>query len=120
MDACVHIWHFSQSPEAAAAARIKAAEANGADEQPADGPELVEFSCGGYMSKVSGTVFNSAGTMLATLGGTQCTVWDFSGPSGPAGTIPVVGLGHTKNLTCQVGSAVVDTALRKACSLSHE
>lgn len=105
MDSVVHIWHFQASPEAAAAARMKAAEGSGEDSSSAqqEQQELVEFSCGGYASKVTGTVFSGDHTMLATLGGTQCIVWDFTGPNGPAGSIPVVGLGHTKTLTCQVG-----------------
>jgi hypothetical protein len=49
-------------------------------------------------------LFNDSNTMLATTGGTQCTVWDFTGPDGPAGTLPVVGLGHTKTVTCQVST----------------
>lgn len=112
MDSCVHIWHFTSSPEAAAAARM-AAEGSGEEgstaeqqqqqQQQPGASELIEYSCGGYSSKVTSTVFNGDSTMLATLGGTQCTVWDFTGPQGPAGSIPVVGLGHTKTLTCQVG-----------------
>lgn len=107
MDNCVHIWHFTASPEAAAAARMKAEEARAAGgggeaSDAADRAELIEFSCGGYTAKVSGCVFNGSNTMLATSGGTQSTVWDFKGPQGPAGSIPVVGLGHTKTVTCQV------------------
>lgn len=113
MDACVHIWHFSSSPEAAAAA-----SAAGSSENPAGSggdagsAQIVEFSCGGYMAKVTAAVFNAAGSMLSTLGGTQCTVWDFTGPDGPAGTIPVVGLGHTKAATCQVRGVGVERRIR--------
>ena len=116
MDSCVHIWHFTASPEAAAAARMKAEEAqaaggNEAAGGEADAPgsaELIEFSCGSYSAKVSGTVFNPANTMLATIGGTQSTIWDFTGAQGPAGSIPVVGLGHTKTVTCQVRAHLLD------------
>lgn len=118
MDSCVHIWHFQTSPEVAAAARAMAkasiAEGPGGNapdtSMPDDstseegGSELVEYSCGGYSAKVTSTVFNGDNSMLASLGGTQCTVWDFTGPNGPAGSRPVIGLGHTKTVTCQVQS----------------
>jgi hypothetical protein len=111
MDSCVHIWHFTGSPEAAAAAARTKAESSGKEgstseqqQQQPPGSEIIEYSCGGYSSKVTSTVFNGDHTMLASLGGTQCTVWDFTGPQGPAGSIPVVGLGHTKTVTCQVRS----------------
>jgi hypothetical protein len=113
MDNCVHIWHFESSPEAAAAARIEAeasrdgSSAEGSSKEEQEQPvasELIEYSCGGYQSKVTGTLFNGSNTMLATIGGTQCTVWDFTGPDGPAGSLPVVGLGHTKTVTCQVST----------------
>lgn len=121
MDSCVHIWHFQSSPEAAAAApQLESQEAVGVEEaaaasssssskagqgeQPPGVSELVEYSCGGYESKVISTVFNANSTRLATLGGTRCTVWDFTGPDGPAGSLPVIGLGHTKTVTCQVRS----------------
>lgn len=129
MDSCVHIWHFQSSPEAAAAARVEAQEAVGVEEaatsssssskagqgeQPPGLSEMVEYSCGGYESKVVSTVFNANSTMLATLGGTRCTVWDFTGPDGPAGSLPVIGLGHTKTVTCQVRSrGVCWTAARR-------
>jgi hypothetical protein len=113
MDSCVHIWNFQTSPEVAAAARAmaKASIAGGPRNSAPDdstseegGSELVEYSCGGYSAKVTSTVFNSDRSMLATLGGTQCIVWDFTGPQGPAGSRPVIGLGHTKTVTCQVQS----------------
>lgn len=116
MDSCVHIWHFQSSPEAAAAARMQAtvnADQGVVDQAaPPSDQELVEYSCGGYTSKVTHIVYNSTATMLATTGGTQCTVWDFKGPQGPAGSTPVVCLGHTKTVTCQVGSCLTpDTQL---------
>jgi hypothetical protein len=119
MDSCVHIWHFQSSPDAAATARLKSKEAAGAEdaaagassssragqeEQPPGSSELVEYSCGGYEAKVISTVFNADSTMLATLGGTKSIMWDFTGPDGPAGSLPVIGLGHTKTVTCQVRS----------------
>jgi hypothetical protein len=52
--------------------------------------------------QVNAVDFNMAGTQMASLGGTQNTVWDFTGPDGPGGSVPVVALGHTKNCTCQV------------------
>eukprot|EP00878_Enallax_costatus_P035397 GHUV01039450.1.p1 GENE.GHUV01039450.1~~GHUV01039450.1.p1 ORF type:complete len:110 (+),score=23.14 GHUV01039450.1:160-489(+) len=42
MDSCVHIWQFST-------------------EEGADKTELVEYSCGGYMTKVGQVDFNSEG-----------------------------------------------------------
>lgn len=116
MDSCVHIWHFETSPEVAAAARAMskasiAAEPEGStpnhsrsQQEEEGGSELVEYSCGGYPAKVTSTVFNGDHSILATLGGSQCMVWDFTGPDGPAGSKPVVGLGHTKTITCQVQS----------------
>lgn len=118
MDSCVHIWHFQSSPDAAATARLESKEAAGAEEaaagaassssskagqeeQQPGSSELVEYSCGGYEAKVISTVFNADSTMLATLGGTKSIMWDFTGPDGPAGSLPVVGLGHTKTVTCQ-------------------
>eukprot|EP00878_Enallax_costatus_P018098 GHUV01019041.1.p1 GENE.GHUV01019041.1~~GHUV01019041.1.p1 ORF type:complete len:372 (+),score=94.31 GHUV01019041.1:697-1812(+) len=91
MDSCVHIWQFST-------------------EEGADKTELVEYSCGGYMTKVGQVDFNSEGTALASIGGTQNTVWDFTG-EGPAGSIPVVTLGHTKNCTCQAWQPVAGSKL---------
>lgn len=52
--------------------------------------------------QVNAVDFNQAGTQMASLGGTQNTVWDFTGTDGPGGSVPVVALGHTKNCTCQV------------------
>jgi hypothetical protein len=125
MDSCVHIWHFESSPDVAAAesspdvAAVERAMAKASisaqpegstavdstrQQEVEGGSELVEYSCGGYRAKVTSTVFNGDHSMLATLGGDQCLVWDFTGPEGPAGSKPVVGLGHTKTLTCQVQS----------------
>jgi len=47
--------------------------------------------------------FNHEGRLLASCGGLVNTVWDFSAPQGPAGTMPTICFGHAKTLTCQVG-----------------
>lgn len=83
MDSCVHIWHL----------QIKPGERQ---------LEMVEFSCGGYSSKVTHVDFNREGRLLASAGGSQTTIWDFAG-DGPADSVPLVALGHSKTVTCQVG-----------------
>ncbi|KAF6265937.1 WD40-repeat-containing domain protein [Scenedesmus sp. NREL 46B-D3] len=100
MDSCVHIWKFEQ-PEKQAADNGGEGGAEDDDEDEEEGTKLIEYSCGGYMTKVSAVDFNLAGTHMASLGGTQNTVWDFTGQDGPGGSVPVVALGHSKNCTCQ-------------------
>eukprot|EP00882_Tetradesmus_deserticola_P016038 GHRQ01017106.1.p1 GENE.GHRQ01017106.1~~GHRQ01017106.1.p1 ORF type:complete len:189 (+),score=40.59 GHRQ01017106.1:873-1439(+) len=102
MDACVHIWKLGQPEDKAAGKGVVDGGAEGeGDEEEAEGTKLIEYSCGGYMTKVSAVDFNWEGTQMASSGGTQNTVWDFTGQDGPGGTVPVVALGHSKNCTCQ-------------------
>ncbi len=54
------------------------------------------------MSQVTRVDFSHDGSRLASVAGCQVTIWDFSGKGGPASTIPVVALGHSKAITCQV------------------
>lgn len=114
MDSCVHIWKF-EKPEVKQAGAEGSTEAAGEAEEEEEGTKLSEYSCGGYMTKVNAVDFNQAGTQMASLGGTQNTVWDFTGTDGPGGSVPVVALGHTKNCTCQAwqplpGSELLVTA----------
>ena len=55
----------------------------------ADGQDL---QCGGYARKIAAIVWDASGRFLATAGGDQATIWDFSG-DGPAGSTPVVAMG---------------------------
>jgi WD40 repeat protein len=97
MDSCVHVWRLTVPPEATGAVAA-------VDE---------EYSCGGYAAKVNALEFNAAGVSLASIGGTQGTVWDFSSAEGPAGTVPVVLLGHTKNAAAQAWQASSSASTRQ-------
>eukprot|EP00879_Flechtneria_rotunda_P015874 GHRR01016601.1.p1 GENE.GHRR01016601.1~~GHRR01016601.1.p1 ORF type:complete len:399 (+),score=81.72 GHRR01016601.1:1626-2822(+) len=99
MDSCVHIWKLP--------AFDGSSDARAGD----DKLEVLEYSCGGYMGKVTRVDFNRKGTALASMGGMQNIVWDFTGQNGPAGSIPVVTLGHTKNCTCQAWQLLADSAV---------
>jgi hypothetical protein len=63
---------------------------------------MVQFACGGYDTKVAALAFDSTWLQLASAGGTSMTVWPFDGPTGPAGAIPVVTLGHERPVTVLV------------------
>jgi hypothetical protein len=154
MDASVHIWHFSNDPDALAEAAggeehggdSSAAEVpgnaaaekgaptpaaagegrkgqQGTDAKPGEQQEvssddaassaaasaalgvpttMVQFACGGYETKVVALAFDSTWLQLASAGGTALTVWPFDGPTGPAGAVPVVTLGHERPVTVLV------------------
>lgn len=53
MDSCVHIWKFEQ-PEKQAADNGGEGGAEDDDEDEEEGTKLIEYSCGGYMTKVRG------------------------------------------------------------------
>lgn len=78
-DATVHIWNLTK-----------------------DG-DIQELSCGGYEGKVRHCEFDPSYRWMASTGGNRNVIWDFSG-AGPAGSIPTIGLGHTRTLTCQAWS----------------
>jgi WD40 repeat protein len=128
MDQAVHIWHITRQPAGAAAAAEEASNSgaatnsakgggdDGDDEaQPpvptttVDCPDgskltLVELTCGGYAGKVTRVDFGAAagdgGPLLASCGGHACMIWSFGG-DGPAGTAPMMLLGHSKAVDCQ-------------------
>lgn len=80
-DASLHIFHLAPSEDG-------------------QGVHLSELTCGGYDGKVKHSDFAPNGSpLMASSGGTSCTVWDFS--SSPAGSIPTVTVGHTGGITCQ-------------------
>ena len=58
-----------------------------------------ELQCGGYSSKITGLSWNSSSRYLATSGGNQVTIWDFSG-KGPAGSTPICCIGLSAEVTC--------------------
>jgi hypothetical protein len=54
MDSCVHIWKF-EKPATAAADKDGEGEAAAADgDEAEERTKLIEYSCGGYMTKVQG------------------------------------------------------------------
>jgi hypothetical protein len=57
-----------------------------------------ELQCGGYSSKITGLSWNSSSRYLATSGGNQVTIWDFSG-KGPAGSTPICCIGLSAEVT---------------------
>jgi hypothetical protein len=55
MDSCVHIWKFEKPAKAAAADKDGKGTEGAADSyEEEEGTKLIEYSCGGYMSKVRG------------------------------------------------------------------
>lgn len=115
MDTCINIWRFSppllqpgaggsngsSAPPGAAGTPQQDQQQQHATSQQQP-PEVDEFGCGGFESKVTQMQFDPSGTLLATQGGTQTLVLDFGAAEGPGATPPVVALGHTKTLTCLV------------------
>lgn len=57
-----------------------------------------ELQCGGYSSKITGLSWSSSSRYLATSGGNQVTIWDFSG-KGPAGSTPICCIGLSAEVT---------------------
>jgi hypothetical protein len=41
--------------------------------------------------------------LMASSGGNTCLIWNFGG-AGPSGSAPIITLGHTKPVQCQVGA----------------
>ena len=82
-DATVHIWNLTPK------------------EGDNTGLEVHEMSCGGYERAVKFIDFDATGKWMASAGGTRGTIWDYSGPNGPAGSVPTLTLGHAKTVTCQ-------------------
>lgn len=54
--------------------------------------------------KVTRVCFDAGHAALASTGGTQSTVWTTFSGDGPAGSMPVLALGHTKAVSHQVGN----------------
>ena len=57
-----------------------------------------ELQCGGYSSKITGLSWSDSSRYLATSGGNQVTIWDFSG-KGPAGSTPICCIGLSAEVT---------------------
>lgn len=95
-DQTLHIWHLVYSEEL-------------------DGFDCMEMACGGYTQKV--TVCNwqpgAKAKLLASAGGRALTVWNFE--KTPAGTMPLLAIGHTAVITCQVCNDQKGTASAWLC-----
>jgi hypothetical protein len=56
MDSCVHIWKFEKPAKTAAADKDgEGVEAAADGDEEEEGTKLIEYSCGGYMTKVRGS-----------------------------------------------------------------
>jgi hypothetical protein len=54
MDSCVHIWKFEQPVKGAADKEGEGVEGAADGDEEEEGTKLIEYSCGGYMTKVRG------------------------------------------------------------------
>lgn len=61
MDSCVHIWKF-EKPEVKQAGAEGSTEAAGEAEEEEEGTKLIEYSCGGYMTKVGEPAYVGSST----------------------------------------------------------
>jgi hypothetical protein len=52
MDSCVHIWKFERPAAAAAGAGADGDAGGEGDDEEEEVTKLIEYSCGGYMTKV--------------------------------------------------------------------
>jgi WD40 repeat protein len=68
------------------------------------GVQLENMTCGGYEAKVTATRFSPSGRWMASSGGRNATVWDFS--STPSGSTPTVTVGHRAAVTCLAWSVL--------------
>jgi WD40 repeat protein len=85
-EAVVHIWRVIHKQEG--------------EEEEEEGIELEQLTMSGYEKRVSMADFDRLEhRYLATCGGAQLIVWDFA--ETPQGSVPTVGVGHRKMITCQ-------------------
>lgn len=87
-DASVHIWHLLHPDDDSTSTS-------------SEGVAVREMACGGYQKPVKMVEFGPGrnSKWLASAGGLQGTIWDFS--DSPAGSVPTLTLGHVSPITCQ-------------------